>query len=258
VDAGASDPGREEREREIYDGAGLARARAGIMEGNMKQTEKKPGLKLKPEDIERVLTADLANVIKKVRSGKTLTGRERALLQQNEEHGKRPKPLAASAKNKSQLAAALGISRQLLNAYRKRENFPKAEANGTWIVQPCADWINANRVRMGKEDADGQGWTSRLLCARALREESELRVALVEEKLRADELVEWAAVHRVWSSLIVAMRQRMLGFANSLSVLSQEQRELVRSELLKLMQEMSQPVYEKRKQARQAEVQAAV
>ena len=67
---------------------------------------------MKPDQAAKVLEADLANILRKVKAGKTLTARERTIVESS--GNTKAKPLTWKA-----LAGALGISPVTLWEWRK-------------------------------------------------------------------------------------------------------------------------------------------
>jgi len=84
---------------------------------------------LEPDQVQKLLSADLANIVKKLGAGKTLTTRERSLLEE------RRKGKAAEApklvKGFRGLAGALPYSREAFRQWAKLPGAPKARPNNT-------------------------------------------------------------------------------------------------------------------------------
>jgi hypothetical protein len=120
-----------------------------------------PALKSNPTDgisteaAEKILQADLQNLIHKVAAGKPLTVAERARI---ESRAADSVETMAYTKTLVELAAVLGVSRRTLTNWQKMEGAPKALSNGLW---PVADWrefvrirgLSAGRVPVGNEEA---------------------------------------------------------------------------------------------------------
>lgn len=96
---------------------------------------------ISPELAEKVLGADLQNLIRKVAAGKPMTAAERSRIE----------ALAAGstdsttyAKTLVELADILGVTRRTLHNWQKLEGAPAALSNGYW---PVADWREFIRLR---------------------------------------------------------------------------------------------------------------
>lgn len=99
-----------------------------------------------PADVaKRLLNRDFSNLIKRVQNGGKLTRAERAMLQAmaagSQESG------AAVASNYNELADILGVSRQAIHAWRKFEDAPKANPNGTHEVAAWREFINRRGLK---------------------------------------------------------------------------------------------------------------
>ena len=90
---------------------------------------------LDAEQVEKLLSADLANIVRKLQAGKTLTARERSLLEE------RRKTRAAEAprwvKGFRGLADALPYSREAFRLWAKMPGAPKARPDN---CQDAAAW----------------------------------------------------------------------------------------------------------------------
>lgn len=90
---------------------------------------------LSAEDARKVLKADVANLIKKVRDGKNLSQAERNRLQSiatTPEGGKIDTRM--TAKNITELCEILGISRPTLYKWREMEGSPTPGSDSSWSV----------------------------------------------------------------------------------------------------------------------------
>jgi hypothetical protein len=145
------------------------------------------------EAAEKVLQADLHNLVKKVAAGKPLAVAERARI---ESLAAGSNDSVTYAKTLVELASVLGVSRRTLSTWQKMEGAPKALSNGHW---PVADWrefvrlrgLNASRMTVGKEDA----LKARKLLAEV--EERELRIAV-----KKGEYVALTKVREEWIGLV--------------------------------------------------------
>ena len=148
---------------------------------------------LSPDAAEKILQADVHNLIKKVAAGKPMTVAERARIES----------LAAGstdsityAKTLVELAAVLGVTRRTLTTWQKMEGSPKPLSNGLW---PVADWrefvrvrgLKAGKVPLGNEEA----LKARKLLAEV--EERELRIAV-----KKGEYVPLYQVRTEWIGLV--------------------------------------------------------
>lgn len=115
---------------------------------------------LTPEDLEKLQTKQLANVIRKLNSGKTLTAREEAMLAQaravgGEVHAPGLAPVASGyVSTWDDLGKALGVSRRAIQDWRKdpryRDHCPPDRADGRHEV---AAWLNFMvRFRLKRAD----------------------------------------------------------------------------------------------------------
>jgi len=112
----------------------------------------------------KILAADLANLVKKVASGKTLTQGERKLLQA----AAGPTSTSQSAEDapttglnfvptQSALAELFGVSRQLISYHCKTEGSPGRTADGRYPVQPWREYLQAfGRVPIDEAVAGGR------------------------------------------------------------------------------------------------------
>lgn len=106
----------------------------------------------------KLLDGNFVNIGKKVIAGNTLSAGEVKLLEQIAHRpaasigGEKPGE-PAFAKNKSQLADILGISRKTVQRYSTRDDAPKPRPNGSLCV---AEWraFLANNEVLGSEDLD--------------------------------------------------------------------------------------------------------
>lgn len=132
---------------------------------------------ISPEDAEKVLRADVKNLVKKVAEGKTLTVAERSKL---EAMAVGAKDGIAYAKSLVELAEILGVTRRTLNNWKKLEGAPQAMPNGDWNV---ADWREFVRRHDLKGSDTNQGPDDAALKARKLLaevEEKELKIAVLK------------------------------------------------------------------------------
>lgn len=173
---------------------------------------------LKPEDAEKVLTKDLANVIRKVHASKPLTAAERALIAQVGAGA----PLvgdasSAFAKTYDELAQRLGLTRKTLQNAGKRhpEDVPRPRADGRHDVAAWSQFIlkhNIARTAEGIETAateEGQDKPVTVTDWKARELELKCEKLSIENAKVAGELVAANDVEAGLSSLLAAARQAL-------------------------------------------------
>lgn len=167
---------------------------------------------LTPEQAEKLLRANLGNVVEKLKGKKTLTKAELALIQAaaNEE------PLGeaqAFVETKVDLAKALGISRMQLDRYIKlrRNGPPKARPDGRWPVPEWKRWMRETGRAGGMGGDDLEDELPRLNAKRLL---------LINERLELDnaerrgELLERAAIISAVADVATELRGKLYGEAS--------------------------------------------
>lgn len=105
-------------------------------------------MRISDQELQQLEKAELANIVKKIKAGKTLTVAERNLLSKasgkNQESG--------VAKSFVELATVLGVSRRALNKWSKQfEDAPKANPNGSHDVAAWREFMHLHGLR-GKSD----------------------------------------------------------------------------------------------------------
>lgn len=91
---------------------------------------------LTPEQAGKLLSADTVNIIKRVQSGKPLTREQRAMVLQLAS-GEESNTEKATARTLVELAEIMGVTRQTLTSWRKKEGAPKPASNGR---HPLNEW----------------------------------------------------------------------------------------------------------------------
>ena len=185
-----------------------------------------------PEDAERILNTDFANIVKKVAAGKTLTVAERARVQARAAGST---DNTAYAKTVVELANLLGVTRRTINSWQKLEGAPRAASNGQY---PVAEWREFVRVRGLKSNAPIAVGNEEALKARKLLaevEEREIKVAI-----KKGEYVLIEEVRRSWftqvGKAIALMRAK---FENELPpILSGKDAQGIREECARAIDEV--------------------
>ena len=153
---------------------------------------------------ERLLRADLANIVKKVRSGKPLTAQERRTLT-NSASGEAPAP-TDFVKNYVDLAEVLGVTRRTLQDWRKMKGAPVARSNGEHEVEA---WRAFQRKIGGKgapqpEDPE----SDKDLPSEPILKRRKLLLFCLEKEMqlaeKRGELVEISLVRETWSKKCAA------------------------------------------------------
>lgn len=152
------------------------------------------GTGISKADADKILDADFANIVRKVREGKTLSSGERARVQAQAAGSTET---LAVARNLVELSNALGVTRRTLSNWRKMKGAPQPAANGSHSVTEWRDFVRANDLKCG---SDTTGLQTEALKARKLLaevEERELKVAV-----RKGEVVSTDLVRRHWLTLV--------------------------------------------------------
>ncbi len=136
-------------------------------------------MELDPKLAQKVLDADLANMAKRVNSGKTLTANQRSHFMQVT--GKNPLPENGRSKNKVELANVLGVSRQTVYRWAKEKTAPKPNSDGSHNI---AEWLSFVRLRslkgpvadQVKDESNGMDLRDRKMLGQCLKIEAELEI----------------------------------------------------------------------------------
>lgn len=136
---------------------------------------------LTPEQANKVLSADLANLVNKVKEGKTLTANERKVLTELDD-------LASDAKNISHLSKLLGVSRQSIYNWQNDDEAPK-----TLNIRDWENFIASRESQKGKGsgrvNVGGKHWTAQeILDLKALETQERHKRMIAERKLKEFEL----------------------------------------------------------------------
>lgn len=173
---------------------------------------------LKPEDAEKVLTKNLANVIRKANTGKPLTAAERALIEQAAAGGPPTDSGSAFAKTYNELSKRFGLTRKTLQNAGKRypEDVPDPRADGRHDVAAWSQFlIRHNVARTAENIAGAPAAEDELSGPITVTDWKAEEIKLKCEKLQlenakvAGELVLAADVETGLSSLVAAFRQAL-------------------------------------------------
>lgn len=178
---------------------------------------------LKPEDAEKVLIKNLANVIRKANTGKPLTAAERALIEQAAAGGTQQDSGSAFTKTYDELAQRFGLSRKTLqNASNRYPDAPRARADGRHDVAAWSQFLIAHNIARTAENiaaapsSDAEepmrvvDWKARELELKCTKLE-------IENAKVAGELVDAAEVESGVAVLVGAFRQAVNNFAPRLA-----------------------------------------
>lgn len=145
------------------------------------------------EAAEKILQADLQNLIRKVAAGKPLTVAERARI---EARAAGSDDTTAYAKTKVELADLLGVTRRTLSTWQRRKGAPKPLANGMWSVAAWREFVRENGLKGStKPSTNEEALKARKLLAEV--EERELRIAV-----KKGEYVPLDKVREEWIGLV--------------------------------------------------------
>ena len=153
-----------------------------------------------PEAAARILEANWKNVVKRVSTGKTLNATELALLKTRAAGSQQT---LTHAKDTTELASILGVTRQTLHAWRKRKSAPKENADGTHDVIAWRQFVELNGLK-GSVQPDADALKARKLLAEI--EDRELKVALKRGLyvFKAEVEAEWHRRMAVLKNLLYA------------------------------------------------------
>ena len=153
-----------------------------------------------PEMAERVLEANWKNVIRRVSTGKTLNATELGILKARAACNQET---VTTAKDTSDLATILGVTRQTIHTWLKRKGAPKAQPDGSHVVVAWRQFIETNGLK-GATLPDSNALKARKMLAEI--EDRELRVALKKGLyvLRGEVEGEWHRRMAVLKNLLYA------------------------------------------------------
>jgi DNA-binding XRE family transcriptional regulator len=148
----------------------------------------------------RVLDANWKNVVKKVGAGRTLNATELAVIRTRAAGSQ---DSVTQAKDLTELARVLGVSRQTIYSWKKRKDAPHPSANGTHDVVAWREFIRVHDLKAGLSP-DAEVLKARKLLAEI--EDRELKVALKKGQyvLKAEVEGEWSRRMAVLKNLLYA------------------------------------------------------
>lgn len=150
-----------------------------------------------PDIAKKLLSRDFANLVGRVQKGGKLTRAERTMLQSMATGTGAAPPTAT---NLADLAVILAVSRQLLNAWKKRKDAPKAAANGMHDVAAWREFMRRNDLKGGEPTTQDAADIETSLKARKLLaevEERELRLGI-----KRGDFVAVDEVRQAWTELV--------------------------------------------------------
>lgn len=98
-------------------------------------------MKITPDQAARIKEANLGNVLKKVKAGKTLTAAEARMIDDASEVATIDSHVADVAPSWPKLALELGISRKTLGLWRKMKGSPPPKADGSHDVRRWKEFM---------------------------------------------------------------------------------------------------------------------
>ena len=150
-----------------------------------------------------LLKADLENLSKKVKSGKTLSVSERNLLQ-SAAAGDKPSSFEY-CDTIIQLAELIGVTRKTIHRWRKVPGSPEPRADGRWHVP---SWRQFKLARNGDgegEDEEEDLDQGRARCRQILLQNERLQMRILAEK---GELIPKVMAQQVFSKLVLSAKTR--------------------------------------------------
>jgi len=151
-----------------------------------------------PEVARKLLNRDFTNLIQRVQAGGKLTRSERNMLQAMAS-GSVASGITLAA-NYNELAEALGVTRQAIHSWRKLENAPEANANGTHEVAAWREFVKQQGLKNDEDISDVESsLKARKLLAEVMEREFRLQV-------KQGEYVLLDEVHQSWMSLVAQAR----------------------------------------------------
>ena len=144
-----------------------------------------------PEVARKLLTRDFSNLIARVQGGGKLTRAERNMLQ-SMAAGSVASSITVAA-NYSELADALGVTRQAVNAWRKLEGAPEPATNGSHDVAIWREFVKDRGLKGSEVVSDEESsLKARKLLAEVMEREFRLKIKQGEYVLLDDVKTRWA------------------------------------------------------------------
>lgn len=144
-----------------------------------------------PEVARKLLNRDFTNLISRVQAGGKLTRAERNMLQAMAAGSVASSITVAS--NYSELANALGVTRQAINAWRKLDGAPEPASNGTHDVAVWREFVKQRGLKSGDAPSDVESsLKARKLLAEVMEREFRLKIKQGEYVLLEDVKTRWA------------------------------------------------------------------
>src|SRR5438477_12583188 len=154
-----------------------------------------------PDVAKKLLNRDFANLVKRVQAGGKISRTERAMLQSMAAGAGGDGP--AFVRNFVELAAALKVTRQTVNGWKKFEDAPKPAANGLHDVAQWREFMRRRGLKGGEEMPDiQQALKARKLLAEV--EERELRLSV-----KRGEFIPIEQVRGDWTNLVRSEERRV-------------------------------------------------
>lgn len=148
---------------------------------------------LNPDLAKKILTRDFTNLARRVQTGGKLSRTERAMLQAMAAGS--DTPAVTTAKSYVELAAALGVTRQAVHAWKKFEGAPTPAANGLHDVVAWRAFVKQRGLKTPEQADPVTSLKARRLLVDV--EERELRLAA-----KKGEFVSVATVEQEWNGLV--------------------------------------------------------
>jgi len=138
-----------------------------------------------------IFDKDLENIVKKVASGKPLSNVERARVE-SAYAGKGKEPMFA--KNLTQLAETLEVSRPIIDAWRKIKGAPKVASNGSHSIAKWREFVCKHGLKEADTPEDEALKTRKLL--------ADVKQAELKLKVMEGTYVSIERVREVWTQRV--------------------------------------------------------
>jgi hypothetical protein len=197
-----------------------------------------PSAQLNPSTARRVLDADLANLLAKVRSGRPLSRFERQIVEAHADGSPTTGPAYAQSYN--QLAAALGVSRQSIAYHARNPDAPQAAQDGRHDVGAWRRYLSDRSRLLAGDGPVPEGETRERIKNLALKN-ARLEFAL---HVSQGNFIPRALARSVLSQFVVAAKTRSLAGVDRLATLVRlaedhtRAAEIIREEMVSLWSEM--------------------